>query len=282
MSLNLGIKRANLNNALAFALLLALSASFILPLFWMISTSLKPIDQLLLDPPKWVPNPLEFDNYPNALEEQPFLQYLGNSLQIAVAAVLGALLSNSLIAYGFSRIDWKGRDVIFVLVLSTLMLPYHVVMIPLFVSFSKIGWVNTWLPLIVPAYFGHPFFIFMLRQFMLGIPKELSEATRIDGGSEWILLTRIILPLCKPALATVALFQFIWSWNDFIGPLIYLNERSLYPMSLGLALYHNSQGITDFSILMAASTMAVVPIIIIFFFMQGVFIQGISLTGLKG
>ena len=238
-----------------------MSAAFILPLFWMITTSLKPIDQLLLDPPVWIPTPLEFENYPNALEAQPFLQYLGNSLQIAVAAVIGALISNSLVAYGFSRVEWKGRDIVFVLVLSTLMLPYHVVMIPLFVSFSKIGWVNTWLPLIVPAWLGHPFFIFMLRQFMLGIPKELSEATRIDGGSEWILLTRVILPLCKPALATVALFQFIWSWNDFIGPLIYLNDRDLYPMSLGLALYHNSQGITDFSILMAASTMAVAPII---------------------
>ncbi len=282
MIANLGIKRSSINKIVSFVLLVVLSASFILPLFWMISTSLKPIDQLLLDPPLWIPNPLEFDNYPNALEEQPFLQYLGNSLQIAAATVIGAIVSNTLIAYGFSRVDWKGRDLVFVLVLSTLMLPYHVVMIPLFVTFSKLGWVNSWLPLIVPAYFGHPFFIFMLRQFMLGIPKELSEATRIDGGSEWVLLTRIILPLCKPALATVALFQFIWSWNDFLGPLIYLNDRSLYPMSLGLALYHNSQGLTDFSVLMAASTMAVVPIIIIFFFMQGVFIQGISLTGLKG
>ncbi len=282
MLAKLDIKRKTLNNIVALSLLVALSASFILPLFWMISTSLKPIDQLLLDPPVWIPTPLEFDNYPGALEEQPFLLYLSNSLQIAVACVIGALISNSLIAYGFSRVEWKGRDAVFVLVLSTLMLPYHVVMIPLFVTFSRIGWVNTWLPLIVPAWLGHPFFIFMLRQFMLGIPKELSEATRIDGGSEWVLLTRIILPLCRPALATVALFQFIWAWNDFIGPLIYLNDRDLYPMSLGLALYHNSQGITDFSILMAASTMAVVPIIIIFFFMQGVFIQGISLTGLKG
>jgi len=282
MTASLGIKRTSINNIVSFVLLVGLSAAFILPLFWMITTSLKPIDQLLLDPPVWIPEPLEFDNYPNALEAQPFLQYLGNSLQIAVAAVIGAIISNSLVAYGFSRVEWKGRDAVFVLVLSTLMLPYHVVMIPLFVSFSKIGWVNSWLPLIVPAWLGHPFFIFMLRQFMLGIPKELSEATRIDGGSEWILLTRVILPLCKPALATVALFQFIWSWNDFIGPLIYLNDRDLYPMSLGLALYHNSQGITDFSILMAASTMAVVPIIIIFFFMQRVFIQGISLTGLKG
>ena len=229
----LGIKRANINNIVSFVLLVVLSAAFILPLFWMITTSLKPIDQLLLDPPVWIPSPLEFENYPNALEAQPFLQYLGNSLQIAVAAVIGALISNSLVAYGFSRVEWKGRDIVFVLVLSTLMLPYHVVMIPLFVSFSKIGWVNTWLPLIVPAWLGHPFFIFMLRQFMLGIPKELSEATRIDGGSEWILLTRVVLPLCKPALATVALFQFIWSWNDFIGPLIYLNDRSLYPMSWG-------------------------------------------------
>ncbi|MCY3918157.1 MAG: carbohydrate ABC transporter permease [Chloroflexi bacterium] len=282
MFVNIGNKRANVNNIVSFVLLVGLSAAFILPLFWMITTSLKPIDQLLLDPPVWIPRPLEFDNYPKALEAQPFLQYLGNSLQIAVAAVIGAIVSNSLVAYGFSRVEWRGRDAVFVLVLSTLMLPYHVVMIPLFVSFSKIGWVNTWLPLIAPAWLGHPFFIFMLRQFMLGIPKELSEATRIDGGSEWILLTRVILPLCKPALATVALFQFIWSWNDFIGPLIYLNDRSLYPMSLGLALYHNSQGITDFSILMAASTMAVVPIIIIFFLMQRVFIQGISLTGLKG
>jgi multiple sugar transport system permease protein len=265
-----------------YILLLLTAVVFVIPLFWMISTSLKPQRQLLVEPPIWIPNPLQWENYPAALEAQPFLIYIGNSVAIATLATIGAVFSNALVAYGFSRVKWKGRDTIFVLVLATLMLPYHVVMIPLFVTFSKIGWVNTWFPLIVPAFLGHPFFIFLLRQFMKGIHNDITDAARIDGASEVVQLTKIILPLCKPALASVALFQFINSWNDFLGPLIYLNDRNKYPVSLGLALYRNAQGMTDFGILMAASVMAILPVLVLFFIMQRVFVQGISITGLRG
>lgn len=248
----------------------------------MVSTSLKPARQLLVEPPIWIPNPAEWSNYTVAAQSQPLFLYIGNSMIISTLSVIGALISNAVIAYGFARIEWKGRDLLFGLVLATLMLPYHVVMIPLFVTFSKIGWVNTWNPLIVPVFLGNPFFIFLLRQFMKGIPMDLTDAARIDGASEWDLLTRIVLPLCKPALASVALFQFLWSWNDFMGPLIYISDTSKYPISLGLALYRNSQGITNFAVLMAAAAMAMVPIVVLFFALQRFFVRGISMTGLRG
>jgi multiple sugar transport system permease protein len=162
------------------------------------------------------------------------------------------------------------------------MLPYQVVMIPLFVVFSRLGWADTWKPLIVPAFLGNPFFIFLLRQFMLGVPKDLTDAGCIDGASDFVQLTRIILPLCRPALATVALFQFIWSWNDFLRPLIYLTSKLKYTISLGLALYQSSHGMTQFSVMMGAATLALAPIIILFFFTQRTFIQGITFSGMKG
>jgi multiple sugar transport system permease protein len=248
----------------------------------MLSTSLKPDRQILSYPPVWIPRPIMWENYGKALVAQPFLVFIRNTLAIAGLSGVGALLSNSLIAYGFSRLEWKGRDVVFLLVLSTVMLPYQVVMIPLFVLFSRLGWAGTWRPLIAPAFLGNPFFIFLLRQFMLGIPRDLTDAAQIDGASDLVQLTRIILPLCRPALATVALFQFIWSWNDFVRPLIYLSDKLTYPISLGLALYRSSLGMTQFSVMMAAAAMAVAPIIVLFFFTQRTFIQGITFSGLKG
>ncbi|MGQ9630014.1 MAG: carbohydrate ABC transporter permease [bacterium] len=271
-------------HSLGIAKHLALSfigAFFLLPLFWMVTTSLKLDRQILAFPPVWIPRPFVWSNYVKILGLFPFFHYAKNTLTICILAVIGVLVSNTLIAYGFARLRWWGRDVLFVLVLSTMMLPYQVTMIPLYVFFRKLNWINTYLPLIVPAYFGHPFFTFLLRQFFLGIPAELSDSAYLDGASEMGVLVRIILPLAKPALAVVTLFQFIWSWNDFLGPLIYLSDKVKFTLSLGLANLQVAYGLTQFSTMMAAATYTVAPIIILFFFTQRTFIQGITFTGMK-
>jgi len=256
------------------------SIVFILPFIWLVSTSLKPDEQLFAFPPIWIPNPIKWSNYPRALEYFPFFTCLKNTLYFTIPSVIGTLISCSLVAYGFSRIKWIGRDVFFFVLLSTLMLPFQVTMIPLFIMFKHLNWINTFKPLYVPRFFGEAFFIFLLRQFFMTIPMELSDAAKVDGASEFFIYSRIILPLSKPALAVVALFQFIWRWNDFLGPLIYLNDESKYPISLGLEFFQTQYDV-EWSLLMAASTVTILPIIILFFFTQRTFIQGISLTGIK-
>ena len=254
---------------------------FFLPFFWLISTSLKELDQIFTLPPVWIPDPLRWQNYPQALGYFPFLLQLRNTLVIAVSAVMLTLISSALVAYSFSRLRWHGRDILFFAMLSTMMLPYQVTMIPLFIIFRTVGWVNTLLPLIVPHAFGVPFFIFLLRQFFLSLPRELDDAAIIDGCSEFGVLWRIILPLSKPALATVALFQFLGSWNDFIGPLIYLNDPSKYTLSLGIQVFVSTVGV-QWGWMMAVTTVLTVPVVVLFFFTQRTFIQGIALTGIKG
>ena len=262
--------------------LIALSAIFILPFFWMVTTSIKPNDQLLALPIKWIPNPITLEHFRYGLTFVPFGTYVINTLIIAGFAVVGTVISCSMVAYSLSRINWPGRTVLFVLLLSTLMVPFPVTMIPLFIMFSKLGWVNTFLPLIVPAYFGNAFFIFLLRQFFMTIPRELSDAAKVDGASEMRIFLGIILPLSRPALATVALFQFINNWSDFLGPLIYLGGASeKFTVSLGLSIFQGEYS-TEYGALMAASTVMLLPIVILFFFTQRTFIQGITLTGIKG
>ncbi len=263
------------------ALLLPPAILFMFPLLWMVSTSLKPDRQILAYPPVWIPSPVMWSNYGVALRAQPFFHYMRNSVAVAVLSVIGALMSNAIVAYGFSRMQWAGRDKVFLAVLATLMLPYQAVMIPLFVLFSKLGWANTWFPLWVPNWFGNAFFIFLLRQFMMGIPRDLSDAASIDGAGELRQLCAIILPLCRSALATVALFQFMWSWNDYVRPLIYLTDKSKYTISLGLALYRSNYGMTQFSVMMAAAAMTIAPVILLFFLTQRTFIQGITFSGIK-
>jgi multiple sugar transport system permease protein len=255
---------------------------FALPLFWMLSTALKTDVEVLKHPPVWFPGKPMWSNFPEAFVFVPFSTFLKNSVIIATLSVLGALFSCTLSAYGFARLEWRGRDVLFGLVLSTLMLPYQVTMIPLYVIFNQMGWVNTLYPLIVPNFFGNAFYIFLLRQFFLGIPRDLSDSARIDGCTELGILLNIILPLAKPALMVVALFQFLSSWNAFLGPLIYLSDKNLYTISLGLALMQSGYGLSRFSLIMAATSIFVVPVIILFFFAQRTFIQGITFTGLKG
>lgn len=224
---------------------------------------------------------LHYENYFRAFEMMDFVQNLKNTLFICFSVVLGTVISCSLIAYGFSRIPWAGREATFILVLATMMLPYQVTLIPLFALFSKMGWVGSFKPLIVPYFFGTPFYIFLLRQFFRGIPEDLSAAARIDGCSEFGIYARIVLPLSKPALATCALFMFLFQWGDFLNPLIYLQDSRQYTLAVALQQFQ-SQHESAWGPLMAMSTVITLPVILLFFLTQRTFIQGITMSGLKG
>jgi ABC-type glycerol-3-phosphate transport system permease component len=266
---------------LIYLVLLAGAVWFVLPLMWMATSSLKTKADIFQYPPVLFPWPFHLENYADLFAVWPFWAYLRNTLTITVPSVFGQVLSSSLAAYGFARMRWPGRNVVFVVVLATMMLPFQVTMIPLYIIFRQLGWIGTFAPLIVPNFFGSAFDIFLLRQFFLGIPAELTDAARIDGCGHPRIYWRIILPLAKPALATVALFEFLYNWNDFLGPLIYLQDNSQYTLSLALQNFqslHQPQP----QLLMTAATIMVVPIIVVFFLAQRTFIQGITLTGLKG
>ncbi|HEO69985.1 MAG TPA: carbohydrate ABC transporter permease [Candidatus Hydrogenedentes bacterium] len=224
---------------------------------------------------------LHWQNYTRAFRMIDFTAHLRNTLFICLSVVILTVFSCSLVAYSFSRIPWKGRDVVFVLVLATMMLPYQVTLIPLFAIYSKLGWVGTFKPLILPALFGTPFYIFLIRQFFLGVPEDLSAAARIDGCSEFAIYWRVILPLSKPVLATTALFMFLFQWGDFLNPLIYLQDERQYTLAIALQQFQ-SQHESAWGPLMAMSTVITAPIIALFFFTQRTFIQGIALTGIKG
>jgi len=266
--------------ALRVAVLLALSAIFALPFFWLLTSAVKTQADLFASPPVWIPSTLAWDNFGNALNFFPFFQDLTNTTIVCMGSVIGTLVSNSLIAYGLSRIQWHGRNLVFILLLGTLLLPQQVTLIPLFILFKQMHWVDTFLPLIVPTFFGNAFFMFLLRQFFLTIPTELGDAVRVDGGSDWTIFRRIVIPLSKPALATVALFAFINAWNDFLNPLVYLQSEDKYTLSIGLTSFLDQHG-SEWSALMAASTLVLLPIVVLFFFTQRTFIQGVTLTGLK-
>ena len=274
---------------LVHVVLIALSAIFVIPLVWMISTSLKTIGQTTALPPVWIPHPVVWKNYQDAimygsdkLGYIPFLIYGRNTLIISLLAVAGTICSNSVVAYAFARMKWPGRDLFFAITLAVLMVPFPVIMVPIYGLFRNLGWIGTFRPLWVPAWFGSAFSIFLLRQFFRTIPQELSEAARIDGCSEWGIFRQVILPLSKPALSVVALFTFNGAWNDFLGPLIYLLDQKTFTLSLGLQFYQSQHGGTQWNLLMAASLVVVTPVILLFFFAQKQFIQGIAVTGLKG
>jgi len=267
---------------LAYVALTALACLFALPILWMVSTSLKPIEQLNRWPPEWIPHPFVWSNYPEALTFLPFGRYFANSVFIAGMAIVGTLLSCTLVAYGFARIAFPGRDALFVVLISTIMLPATVRLIPTFLLYNEIGWLNTYLPLIVPAFLGNPFSIFLLRQFFRAIPEELADAARIDGCGELGILARIFVPLSGPALAVITIFTFQQEWNDFMGPLIYLNEERLRTLALGLYYFLSFEGVTHWNEMMAAATVMVLPILLVFAFFQRYFIQGVTLTGIKG
>jgi multiple sugar transport system permease protein len=266
---------------LAYVGLCLAAAVFLLPLFWMISSSLKPEWQVLANPPVWLPNPPRWENYREALTYLPFGRYALNTLFITFWAIVGHVLSCTLVAYAFARLRAPGKGLMFLLVLSTLMLPYPVTMVPLFALFNRLGWINTFLPLIVPAFFGNAFYIFLLRQYFLTLPPELEDAARIDGANFLQILWRVILPISMPALATVVIFTFQATWNDFLQPLIYLQDQSHYTLTLGLNFFRGSFQV-NWAYLMAASLAVVLPVVLVFFVAQRLFIQGIAMTGMKG
>ncbi len=273
--------RQNLNGFVTHIFLLLFGFAFALPFFWMLSTSFKPDAQIFVLPPQWIPQPIMWANYPRALTYIPYFLYFKNTMYIALFNVVATLISCTFVAYGFARINWPGRGMLFSILLATLMIPSQVTLIPTFLIFRQFGWVGTPNPLTWPSLFGNAFFIFLLRQFYLTIPQELSQAAKIDGASEFAIYWRIILPLARPAMATVALFTFLANWNDFLGPLIYLSDKQQYTLALGLYGFAGSRG-TEWGLLMAAGTVTIMPIVILFFLAQRTFIEGITLTGTKG
>jgi multiple sugar transport system permease protein len=279
-----------LSTFLKYAVIIFLAASYAFPLYWMISSAMKDDPQVYRVPPVLVPNPPHIKNFLDAWRSDEFTLYTFNSIvRYALPATIFTLASSAVVAYGFSRIRWPGRDKLFGLCIATMLVPYTVIMVPLFIIFKHLPgpWIGTYNPMVVPALFGNAFYIFMLRQFFMTLPEELSEAARLDGCSEFGILWRVILPLSKPALAVVALFTFMGTWNDYLGPLIYINKYTMFPLALGIQKLRNQMvqvgnAPLAYPYLMAVSTIAAAPIIILFFFAQRTFIEGISLTGLKG
>ncbi|WP_353056386.1 carbohydrate ABC transporter permease [Sporosarcina luteola] len=259
-----------------FILLAAGSLLILSPIWWMISTSLKSMAEVMTYPPTFYPREWNWDNYIKTWKAAPFDTYAINTITITMLVVIGSVLVNSFIAYGFAKVPFKGRGILFAIVLSTMMIPGFVTLIPQYVLFSKLQWINTYFPLVVPAFFGSAFFIFLLRQFYMTIPNELIEAAKIEGASHFRIWWTIGLPLTKPALATVAIFSFNGAWNDFLGPLLYLNDESLYTLQLGLQVFKGEMN-TQWNYLMAGSLLVLLPVIILFFFFQKYFIQGINL-----
>lgn len=276
-------KKRILSRTVVYILLILGSVIMLFPLFWTVSTSLKTVEQLIVFPPTWLPKPARPYNFIEALTVLPFHKYLGNTAIVVSVNLVGSILSSALVAYGFARIQFPGRDFLFVVLLSTMMMPYIVRMIPLYILYGQLGWINTFLPLIVPNMFGVPFYIFLLRQFFRSIPEELADAARIDGASELGIWWKIMLPLSKPSLAVIAIFCFQAHWNDFLGPLIYLNDPKKRTLALGLYAFRAIPGqLPMFHLLMAASLIMALPILLLFFFFQRYFIQGVTLTGIKG
>ncbi|KIL40578.1 sugar ABC transporter permease [Gordoniibacillus kamchatkensis] len=265
---------------LIHAFLIVVGLFFLSPFLWMVSTSIKPNSELFLWPPKWIPDVMEWSNYPKAIDYIPFFKYLANTVTIAGLATVGVLLSCPLVAYSLARIPWKGAKPLFAVTLMVMMLPYQATMIPIFIAFKNLGLVGTKMPLWFPAFFGAPFYIFLLRQFFMGLPKELEDAARIDGASEMRIYGQIMLPLCRPALLTIALFQLMGSWNDYQGPLIYLSDESQYTLMLGVQGF-KTQHSAEWQMMMATLVMITFPIILLYFFVQKAFIRGITFSGIK-
>ena len=279
-------RRAVLRQVALHLVLATGAVIFSLPFAWLVSTSLKPDARLMVVPPEWIPNPVLWKNYSRALEFLPpetrhGMMYLWNTVYISLMSIIGTVASASLVAYSFARLRWPGRDLVFVVLLATMMLPGAVTMIPVFLIFKYLGWVDTLRPLWVPAFFGGAFNIFLLRQFFMTIPRDLEDAAKIDGCSFFGIYWRIMLPLIKPALAAVVIMTFMGSWNNFMGPLIYISSPEKMPLAYALQLYQSAHS-AEYNLLMAAATLMVAPVVLLFFFTQRYFIQGVTLTGIKG
>lgn len=274
-------KERLLRAILSHGILLALAGLFMVPILWMISTSLKPDDALFTEYITWIPERLAWENYTKALTTFPFWLYLRNTVVVTALVMVGTVLSCLPPAYAFARMRWRGRRLWFWVMLSTLMLPPQVTILPVFLLFRTLGWIDTFLPLIVPAFFGNAFFIFLLRQFFITLPEEIMDAARLDGCGDWLILWRIVVPMAKPAIGTVALFAFVWSWTDFMTPLIYLNDADKFTLAVGLQYFLGRHG-EQWNLLMASALVVTAPLVIVFLIAQRAFVRGITLTGLKG
>ena len=265
------------------AVAIGLSVTFLFPVVWALGASFKPLIEVYRFPPTFFHWPLRWQNYPVALSKLPFARFIGNTFVIALSATTGQVLAASLVGYAFARLRWRGRDLWFVCLLATMMLPGQILLIPHYLIYKNLGWVNTYKPLIVPSWLGGgAFFIFLFRQFFKGIPRELEDAARIDGASEFQIYSRIFLPLAKPILITVAIMSFIGHWKAFMPPLIYLSDYERYPIALGLRMYQQVEGGSFVHYLMAASVVALFPLLLLFFLAQRYITKGLLLTGTKG
>jgi multiple sugar transport system permease protein len=258
------------------ALLVMGALVFVFPMLWMVSTSLKPIDEVMKLPPSWIPETVKWQNYVDMLDYIPFGRFALNTVIVCVLATVGTVTSSALVAYSFTRLEWPGQKAFFALTLATMMIPFPVLMVPLYSVFKWLGWIGSLKPLWFPSFFGGAFNIFLLRQFFSRIPKTLGEAMALDGASELAILWKVYVPLAKPALAVVAFFQFIYSWNDFLGPLLYLSDPGTFTLSLGLESFHGQVGGAPYHLLMAASVLTTLPIVVLFFFLQRSFLRGIT------
>jgi multiple sugar transport system permease protein len=266
---------------LPHAALALLGCLFLFPFLWLFLTSLKTPEEIFAVPPSLFPHDWQWQNYINAVTAIPFARYMGNTLLLCVINIIGQLLSAPLVAYSISKVPWRGRGVIFALIVATMILPSQVQMIPVYIIFAKLDWINTFLPLTIGSFFGAPFYIFLIRQFMMGIPNELNEAAKIDGASELRIYAQIILPMLKPPLMTIALFTFIGSYTDFMGPLIYLNDNTKWTITVGLQGFLQDHG-AQWELLMAASAIITLPMVILYFIGQKYFMKsGSALTGFK-
>ena len=278
-------KRFNqlVHDIIVYSLLILLSLLFLFPFYWMVTTALKAEYNVFKWPPQWIPDPVLWSNFKDALSnpQLPFPLFFRNTMILEIGIIVGRLISCTLIAYGFARLEAPGKNVLFAILLATLMLPAAVTLIPRFIIFNKIGWVNSYLPLIVPTWFGEAYAIFLMRQFFMTIPRELEEAARMDGANFIQIILKIIVPLSMPVLVVILILSFKDIWNDFFGPLLYLNDLTKYPLAVGLA-YFSGQFRVQMSLLMAASVVVLLPLLIVFFIAQKAFVEGISLTGMAG
>ena len=273
--------RTWLNNALAYIVMTALALVFMIPIIWMLSTSLKARWEIFTWPPQWFPQTLHWENYVDAFAKYPLGRFMANTGVLVVANVIGELLAVPLIAYGFARLRFPAKNTLFIVMLGTMMIPGHVKLIPLFTIYHRLGMIDTYWPLILPAFFGNPFFIFLMVQYIKTIPRDLDEAARIDGAGTWTILYKIILHLCKPPLTIVIVYTFWWTWNEFLHPLIYLNTFESFPIQVGLAFFKGRYGV-EWNLFMAATLVSILPVLILYFFVQKQLIGGIASVGLKG
>jgi len=276
-----GHRQTALERVIVYIVLLMGATVLMIPFYWMVSTSLKPLDEIFIFPIKWIPSRLVWYNYVEVFERSTFARYILNTAYLTGVAIMGNLFGSSLAAFAFARLRFRGKNLLFMLMLSTMMVPGWVTMIPTFIMFKYFGWLNSFKPLLVPTFFAQPFYTFLLRQFFMGVPRDLEDAARIDGCSTLRIFWQIMLPLARPALATVAIFSFFTHWNELLGPLIYLQSQDKLTISVGILSFRSEQ-YANYANMMAAACISMLPCLLLFFFAQRLFIQGVVVTGVKG